>query len=71
MFNTNTQIILDDCSQVIDELLVQLHQSNFVEGCHFVLTQFEDDMLPIAITLLTNDIVEDGACLELLEELAC
>lgn len=70
MFNTNTQITLDDSSQVINELLDQLQQSNFDEGVDFVLVQFETDMMPIAITILSHKVLEDGLCMELIEELA-
>ena len=69
MIALNTEMILDNTVEVIAELIQQLDESGMFEGIDFVWTTFEGDDFPIGITILSEELLEDGFVLELLEEL--
>ena len=65
MIALNTEMILDNTVEVIAELIQQLDESGMFEGIDFVWTTFEGD----DFTILSEELLEDGFVLELLEEL--
>lgn len=70
MITLNKQIILDDCSLVVDQLLLQLSYNKFVEGEHFILVQFEQNTHPISIEILSQQVLCDVSIVKLLQQLA-
>ena len=70
MIDMNTEIILDDCTEVVAELMDTLQQQGFKAGEDFILVQFADDNLPLAVNVINSEVLDNGHVYELLEELA-
>lgn len=70
MIDMNTDIILDDCTEVVTELMDTLQQQGFKAGEDFILVQFTDDNIPLAVNVINSEVLDNGHVYELLEELA-